>query len=314
LVFKNIAAIASCHTSDTKDANQKECVQPLYGGLLQPPDNFNQVRIWELLDTYKNTALNEMYVTLRVDQYNNIVPTLIVRQQPYTSKRANKFGGNISYTNFLDLPRWVIDPTMQIGQFNIGTSNAFRCNFLQVYGQLMGQRGDQQSSVYQQILDGNFVINKPDIVRSGTTVHILNSNADVEVADGRSNTSIHAWAQLLGDWQMNMHLKLSGTITVAGISAPICIGDNLEYDGIVFQIESIQHSYTCSERGEKSFSTVLALSNGVLTNGDFYYKAPKRRANINDTNLPGFTDEEVYVNSTPIISNTSGNNDSGDKA
>lgn len=295
-------------TGDTADANQKDCKIPLYGNMISLPDNFNNVTIWSLLDAHKNSTLNEMFITMRLDQFDNIVPTLVVRQQPFTS--AN-FTGAINATQFLELPRWVLDDRMVMGQYNIGTSNATRCNFLQVYGQMYGQRTDAQGSQRQQIVDGNFKLNRADVVRSGSRNFILTSNADVQTQGGQSVSSISAWANLLADWYMNMHLKLNGSITMPGIADPIAVGDNLEYQGIVFHIEAVQHSYNCSERGEKTFTTTLSLSNGVLTNGAYAYTRNIKRSGLSNQSPPGYSDEERYISDKIIVSNVDGSKQGG---
>jgi hypothetical protein len=276
--------------------------------MISLPDNFNNVPIWSLLDAHKNSTLNEMYVTLRADQYHNIVPTLVVRQQPLTSYL---FTDTIANTPFLSVPRWVIDDRMVMGEYNIGTTDATRCNFLQVYGELYGQRTDPQASQQQQIVDGNFILNRADVIRSGSRNFILSSNADVQSQAGDAVTSIHQWAKLLGDWYMNMHLKLNGTITMPGVWEPICVGDNLEHLGIVFQIEGVSHSYNCSDQGIKTFTTTVSLSNGVLANGKYAYTRSHNthsheRGNLHNQAAPGFSDEETYVSDKIIVSSLDG--------
>jgi hypothetical protein len=241
-----------------------------------------------------------MYVTLRADQDGDIMPTLIVRQQPLTSKF---FKGSIAHTNFLELPRWVISDKMIMHEYNIGTTNSTRCNFLQAYGQLYGQRTDPQSSLRQQILDGNWKLDRPDVVRSGSRPFILTSNADVQSKSSGAVSSIGQWAALLGDWYINMHLKHNGTVTMPGIVEPICVGDNAEMSGFVFHIESVTHVYECSEQGMKSFSTSLGLSNGVLTNGEY---GVTRNHLHDETLMPGWSDEERYINDILIVSSNKG--------
>ncbi len=41
------------------------------------------------------------------------------------------------------------------------------------------------------------------------------------------------------------------------------MGDNLEWDDVIYHIEGIQHSGHIDQAGRKTFDTVLSLSNGV---------------------------------------------------
>jgi hypothetical protein len=70
--------------------------------------------------------------------------------------------------------------------------------------------------------------------------------------------------EIIADIMMGAHMTLTGTIEMVGIQAPICPGDNLEWDDVVFHIESVTH--VCSintNNGIKSFHTIVALSHGV---------------------------------------------------
>jgi hypothetical protein len=75
------------------------------------------------------------------------------------------------------------------------------------------------------------------------------------------------WMGLVADWMIGMHLTLRGTMEVIGIQAPICEGDNVEFDGVVYHVEGISHSARIEPgTGKKSFTTSLALSNGMNAN------------------------------------------------
>lgn len=103
---------------------------------------------------------------------------------------------------------------------------------------------------------------------------------------------------LISDFFFNQHLKLNGTITSSGIQEPIAVGDNLEFDGNIFHIESVAHQYSVNADGSKSFITQLQLSNGMSTSGHYPTVATSQsRANLRGSFVPGITDMEVTVNS-----------------
>ncbi|CAM6004851.1 unnamed protein product [Sphagnum balticum] len=57
---------------------------------------------------------------------------------------------------------------------------------------------------------------------------------------------------------------MNGSIECIGIVEPIAVGDNLEYDGVVYHIEEVNHVCSISrESGIKNFRSVLRLSHGV---------------------------------------------------
>jgi hypothetical protein len=260
--------------------------------------------------------MNESYTAIRLDQNNRIVPRFIVRQIPFSSiflpKRLKSMSIDpniVKHTPFLDLPRWVIDPSMQINSFNIGTSDVPRFNFFQVYAQLNSVQGalGAAGAQYAQINAGNYAIDEIDISRHGVRTMTPDTGcglSDPLISGFSGFSEIQTWTALVTDWYANGHLKLSGNINCVGISAPICVGDNLQIAGKLLHIESLTHNYevTDGEKPVKSFSTTMDLAHGILTNGKYDYNDAKMRKNLKNPLAPGFSDEEVYINGQPIIS------------
>jgi hypothetical protein len=88
------------------------------------------------------------------------------------------------------------------------------------------------------------------------------------VAVDPQNTQDHSarkWMALQADFHMNGHLALNGTINSFLVQAPIAIGDNCEWDGVVYHIESVMHSAQISN-GFRSAYTTLQLSHGLRSN------------------------------------------------
>lgn len=289
-------------TEGSSNSVQKITPKKLHGTVTSPPDLFNNTPLWSILQQVCNPALNEIYTTLRVNEDNNVVPTFVARQIPFTSIYASnkKYNKNLSSqlagTKFIDLPRWVIDPSMQLGSFNLGTSDAARFNFFQIYGTLFGINSSLPNfAQYAQIAKGNFQLDDIDVSRNGSRNYINTTYADF-TEGGNLNINIAAWAELIKDWYGNGHLKLNGSITCAGIRAPICVGDNLQISNKLLHIEAVTHYYEVNEdSGVKTFMSSMDLSQGILADGSYAFREDTKRSGLNKDGKglePGFSDEE----------------------
>lgn len=232
---------------------------PCQGNGLLKAEYWNQVKAWAILNQYTNAPLNEFFSCFRVDADGDVVPTLVFRQTPFTSET---FGLNTPTTRFMTLPRWYVHPTLITG-LDIGRDESARINFVQCYAQ--SAFGKQGVAVSFETAQGNFLYDKQDVKRSGLRPYIWNSTFD-EIPEGETRTFFKSpiWAKIVGDCLIGSHLKLNGTITCMGIVEPIAVGDNLEFNDIVFHIEQVTH--TCMidpQSGRKMFRTTIAVSNGV---------------------------------------------------
>jgi hypothetical protein len=189
------------------------------------------------------------------------MPAIVVRQKPFTSEG---FSSQINSTKFLTLPRWRIHPD-RIKSFHIGRDDAARINFVQVFGKSQAFQGAAQgASIDYQISQGNYAVDRDDVKRSGLRPYITTSNFDYPSDSSQSRLSqAPIWAQLVADWVIGGHLKLSGSVELSGISDPITVGDNAQIDGVVFHIEGVVHTMSLDAQGRKNFSTTLNLSSGV---------------------------------------------------
>ena len=291
---------------------------PLKGGILLGPANFNNITLWSLLTQYANPALNEMYTCLKyIPQKNGIYPTLVLRQIPFSTKYITKDISKDKVTLFTELPRWKLDPKYPILNYNLGTTDAERFNFFQVYTNSIASP-DPQEALKLQIVNKNYRIDLADILRTGPRVHITTSDTEAGIQpDGTVKPAyINEWAGMIADFFANGHLKMNGTITVAGITDPICVGDNLEFDGKLFHIEGINHVFTVDPmRGSKSFLTSLVLSHGYYLSGKqvtYMHEQSIARGAQPDQELPGFTSEEIYVNDLHRMSTSAPSNSGED--
>jgi hypothetical protein len=226
---------------------------PLKGSSLPTPPEFSYQSVWSILSQYLNPGLNEMYVTLRASPDDgSIVPTFIARQYPFTTEASFKgHKADFLRTRYLELPRWKIAPAL-IRSERIGTNDAQRFNLCHIVG--IAPKADPA---------WEFLANKPirddlDIFRSGLRPYSTTVNCSIKDAV----KDPQRWSDHVADFTMQQQLTLNGTVTLVGIEAPICIGDNCEFDDTVFHIESVTHS--CSiVQGRRQFITSLGLTHGM---------------------------------------------------
>jgi hypothetical protein len=240
-----------------------ETPDPVTGAALIKADYWNQVRAWDILRQYLNSPVNELYTCFRVNRRGAVMPTVVMRQMPFTSEKLKT---GFPVTRFLNLPRWRIDPGL-LTEVNLGRDETARINFVQVFGRVNQMSGDaQQAAISDQIAAKNYRFDIGDVKRSGLRPYVINSNFDYleNTARGKdSYLSASLWTDLIADAVIGGHLKMNGSVTSAGIEEPIAVGDNLELDGCVYHIEGVQHAFGVSPDGRRYFKTSLALSHGV---------------------------------------------------
>lgn len=194
---------------------------------------------------------------------------------------SNKIG-NFSTTKFLDLPRWVIPSTM-VQHVHIGRSNATRTNFVHVYGQ-SSYLSAANVPIQAQMLENPPVRDDLDIMRSGLRPYMTTVECWVDDQVGRVPSQ---WIALIADWTIGSHLTFNGTIQSYGIQSPICEGDNLLFDGVVYHIQAVSHMAMMDTiGGKKQWMTSVEVCNGMR--------------DVPDGVTPAYTDEDVSVGLVPI--------------
>jgi len=227
--------------------------------MIQPYVN---VPIWGILSQYLNPVINEMYTTLRLDEAGKIMPSLMIRQIPFNTDAFASGYPDVPATTFRSLPRWrVQDPV--ITNYSVGKSEAMRVNFVMV--QSVTGITPKQFAAYQRASFDPFK-DSVDIERNGLRAYIQAVNANF--GDDITASTAKQFTALVTDRMVGGHLKLSGQMGLAGVQEPIAVGDNLEYNGLLFHIESVIHTLTVHPTaGLKRFSTQLEISNGVPASG-----------------------------------------------
>jgi hypothetical protein len=251
----------------------------LLGTFLPLMPDFVNKPLWSVLQQFLNPVVNEMYTTLRVNDKGFVVPMLVVRQIPFTTEAfanndasslaSNESGpllqgqvrSQIKTTPFLSVPRWLLSSTM-VNDIDIGRSDATRINFVHVYG--------QDSNAAEQVpFSSQLSLNPParddlDIQRSGLRSYMTTVACALKDTVGATPST---WIALTADRLIGSQYTLNGTIQSVGIQSPIAEGDNLEWDGTVFHIEGYNHQCHIEPGGNRSFTTMLTLTNGMRANG-----------------------------------------------
>lgn len=229
----------------------------LQGNKVVYMETWNEQTAWSIIKANINELINEMYTCYRVGLDGNVYPTVIVRQKPFNT---SKFKSSHPYTKFMDIPRWRISPNL-ITEIDTATSDAVRFNFVQIFSDI------KFASQELQIAKKNYIYDPEDIEKHGLKPYIKTANFNFNnqnIANKAINIDrSRQWAELVYDWVVNGQLKEAGKITCAGIQEPICVGDNLELDGVVYHIEDITHSMFISMEGTKIFRTSIGISHGV---------------------------------------------------
>jgi len=266
--------------------------------------DFQNVQVWSLLKNFSNTVINEMYTTYRIAADGHVYPSVIFRQKPFSTEHFKptnkKYKEVASHTKFLELPRWRISSDMITG-IDLGRSDSARINYVQVFTRALSV--DKNLNQAAQIALGNSVYDEKDIIRSGMKPYIVSCNFDYPGAV--SPYQGQKWADLVGDWVLEGHLKMNGTIQSIGIEKPITVGDNLQLNNTVFHIETVKHVMTMASDGKNTFRTSVTLSMGVdvrtheketpvYTEMDYTDSFSNRKDDFKskDPILPGFSDTQ----------------------
>lgn len=227
------------------------------GDTLLKAEYWNQIKTWAIINQYSNAPLNELYTCFRISPSGNVMPTVVLRQIPFTNE---DFKTNLPVTKFMNLPRWKIDPAL-IMEMDIGRDESARINFVQYFG--TSTVGAEGADIAMEIARGNYAYDIDDVQRSGLRPYVVTTQFD-EVTSANKEYRSPGWAKILGDSLIGGHLKMNGSITTAGIVDPISVGDNLQLDDIVYHIEEISHTSSISvQDGRKTFRTTISLSSGV---------------------------------------------------
>lgn len=251
-------------TNNSEDSNNIfETGKPILGDKQISIEDWNNNQTWSIIQGNINSTLNEMYSTYRINKNGDVMPTVIVRQKPFTTPHFKDPDGYTT-SRYFDVPRWKISPDL-LTSMDIGQNEAARYNFVQVFSAAVPSI---PNLVNLQIAMKNFEYDENDIQKHGLKPYIKTTNFNFPMSKGAdpdsSEWKLHApaWAKIVSDWVLAGHLKTSGTLNFMGIVEPISIGDNIELDNTIYHIESITHVMAIVG-DKKSFRTNLTVSYGM---------------------------------------------------
>ena len=240
---------------------------PLAGQFIPTIPDLSNKPVWQVMSQFLNPAINEMYVTLRVNEAGRIAPQMVVRQMPFSSHEvAKQQEGKKRYcTPFLELPRWVLHPSMIWSDLS-GRNNETRFNFIHIFG-VSPQKNNSQT---EQLIRNMPVRNDLDIQRAGLRTYMTTVNCSPEEA----KAGPRGWMEIASDWLLDQHLVLTGSAECCGVPAPVSIGDNLEIDGedVVYHIEGITDTCVQSENGNRHWGTSFTLTHGMRADDSDAYR------------------------------------------
>ena len=237
---------------------------PVEGTTVTKPAYWNQTKAWAILNQFTNSPLNELYTCFRISPDNTVMPTMVFRQIPFTTD--NFVNGSYSVTRFMSLPRWNISPALALS-FDLGRDEALRLNFMQFYGISVNSPSGLDISTETGMQ--NYIYDIDDVKRNGLRPSVITSEFDTLSKGAATGYRSPGWAKIMGDALIGGHLKMSGTINFVGIPEPIAVGDNLQFDGVVYHIEQISHNASIvAQNGKKIFRTTVTVSYGMdIENG-----------------------------------------------
>lgn len=237
------------------DVNRYTTDQPLMGNFLPMPTSLSR-SVWSIISDYANPAVNEMYTALRPNINGRLVPTLVLRQMPFTSPvLASELGDEV--TAFHELPRWRAHPSL-LSSMDVGRSSAARTNFVHIYGATY--TNGMGTNMASQLVRFPPMSDFQDIKRNGLRPFMTQVPASpLSIVEGGPQK----WMTIRSDFLMGQHMMLNGVVSLTGIQAPIAPGDNFEYLDTLYHIESVEHTLFVAPDGTKSFRTRLSLTHGV---------------------------------------------------
>lgn len=294
----------------------------LLGTYLPLNPNFANTPLWSSLQQFLNPHINEMYTALRLNKNGRIVPTIIARQMPSTDAWTDRdyeqtpvTREEILVTKHHDLPRWILSPAM-IEDIDVGRSDATHFNFVHIVGQDANQKQGGEN-IASQIVQNPPIRDDLDIMRHGLRPYM--ATVACAVAD-TIGTSPGPWIELVADRIIGSHHTLNGTIVSLGIQAPIAEGDALEFDGVVYEIQSVAHRFVQNADGKNVWTTTLTLTNGYRAEGstsdtdEKFPIYPGFKADDNTAYEPGFVVEDQYDRTPPEVGDGDLVDDSGNAA
>lgn len=242
---------------------------------------------WQILLDNSNPTLNEMYCEMEWDA-NGPQLVLYNRIKPFSFKKTSNFvsSSNALRSSFLHIKTHKLDP-ISIISINAGTNWRDKYNFIEIKPQF------SDFAIY-----GNWIKTKSQVYdeaafnREGFRPFITGTKQFPVSPDSSGKASFEpeqltSWTKLLSEWYFDTHRLLNGTLTMTGQNEYIAVGNNIKFPAelinptpninsktnkdkknkhILAHVENVNHSFSISEEGARSYITTIQFVRGIIVN------------------------------------------------
>lgn len=233
--------------------------------------------IWSILEFMQNSAVNELFTELTLNDRGDLQPTLVHRQMPFSNKdrsetnvfalnaRSPSRGGkgtifndgisNNDKTFFVDLPFTEITSS-DIRQKNVGKSDHERINHIVVVPKIDSQTYDL---LYMT------AYNVPSVQRYG--LRSLQTQTSYVLRPGEGPKKfLQRCVNLLSDWFFTTHQLFNGTLILDGRDEHVELGSNIYIKDIkqLYHVEGYTHTYEIQRDAKIMYNTEFRVSRGQV--------------------------------------------------
>lgn len=279
---KMITRVLNLKTGKLVSADKYDDTPEAYGYInpfsLQGTNSF-----WQILLDNSNPALNEMYNEIQWTE-NGPSLTLYNRIKPFSFK-ASSADATVARlrSSFQNIKTHIIDDDTVIS-VNAGTNWRDKYNFIEVKPQFQDfevlanwtkqktQEADEDAFQREGF--------RPLIV--GTKQFPVSPDAKAFNPD-----QLRSWVKLMREWYFDTHRLLNGTLTMAGSSEYVAVGNNIRFDAglinptpninsasnkkkqnqyVLAHVESVSHSFTVNQDGTREYYTTIQFVRGIIVN------------------------------------------------
>jgi hypothetical protein len=248
---------------------------------------------WQILMDNSNPALNEMYNEIEWDQNSagGIGPSLTIynRIKPFSYEGTDDTDDDqtsVLRSPFTFLKTHTID-NIKVTNINVGTNWRDKYNFVEI--RPLFQDFDVLAGWTAQKSQGADPI---AFNREGFRPLIVGTKQfPVLPAAGGQGTydasQLTSWVSLLKEWYFSTHKLLNGTLTMTGATEYIGVGNNIVFEVglinptmnitnaansnvntnyILAHVENVEHNFTVSPDGARTYTTVVQFVRGIVVN------------------------------------------------
>lgn len=238
---------------------------------------------WQILLDNSNPALNEMYNEINWTSSGPAL-TLYNRIKPFSFKSASSDAQVKGLRSmFQNVKTHIIDDATVIS-VNAGTNWRDKYNFIEIKPQFQDfdiiANWSKQKTQQKDEAAFNREGFRPFIV--GTKQFPVSPDAKSFNPD-----QLQAWALLMREWYFDTHRLLNGTLTMAGTSEYIAVGNNIRFDAglinptpnankattnakknqyVLAHVESVSHNFSVGEDGARVYTTTIQFVRGIFVN------------------------------------------------